>query len=77
MGVYNIQANTQALKPVVSPFTGLGLTQEDRQNHTLSLSEVHLFSPTLINQAPAAASTVSRCSGAVTRRCGIFSRTSV
>ena len=48
--VFNIQENTQATAPVVSPFTGLGLTQNDRSNRTLSISETHLFSPAIINE---------------------------
>ncbi|HYZ84129.1 MAG TPA: TonB-dependent receptor, partial [Bryobacteraceae bacterium] len=50
-GVYNIQENQQATSAVVSPFSGLGLTANDRSNHLLSISETHLFAPTLINEA--------------------------
>jgi hypothetical protein len=49
--VYNTQENTQATAAVVSPFIGLGLTQNERSNHTLSVSETHLFSSNLINEA--------------------------
>jgi hypothetical protein len=48
--VYNGQANTQANAAVVSPFPALGLTLNDRTNHTLSISETHLFTPGLINE---------------------------
>ena len=37
-GVYNVSSQTNASSPVVNPFTGLGLTQNDRRNHTVSLS---------------------------------------
>ncbi len=48
--VYNAQANRQATSPVVNPFIGLGLTQNERTNHTLSLSETHLWGTSLINE---------------------------
>lgn len=50
-GVYNVQAVTSATSMVVSPFVPLGLTQNERKNHTLSISEIHMFTPTLINEA--------------------------
>ncbi len=50
-GVYNVQAVTSATSPVVSPFIPLGLTQNERRNHTLSISEIHMFTPTIINEA--------------------------
>src|SRR5207245_5480946 len=50
-GVYNVSAQVNANSPVVSPFTGLGLTQNDRKNHTVSLSYLHSFKPSLINEA--------------------------
>ena len=37
-GVYNASDQNSATNPVVSPYTGLGLTQVDRLNHTVSLS---------------------------------------
>ncbi len=49
--VYNVQAVTSATSPVVSPFVPLGLTQNERRNDTLSISEIHMFSPTVINEA--------------------------
>src|SRR5437667_3950386 len=49
-GVYNVSAQVNANSPVVSPFTGLGLTQNDRKNHTVSLSYLHSFKPSLINE---------------------------
>ena len=49
-GVYNVQAQIYANSMVVSPFTPLGLTQNDRRNHTLSLTENHTFSSTIVNE---------------------------
>ena len=49
-GVYNVSAQINASSPVVSPFTGLGLTQNDRKNHTVSLSYLHSFKTSLINE---------------------------
>jgi hypothetical protein len=50
-GVYNASAQNSATTPVVSPFTGLGLTQNDRRNNTVSLSYSHSFSDNVINEA--------------------------
>jgi len=49
-GVYNVSAQVNATNPVVSPFTGLGLTQNDRKNHTVSLSYAHELQSTKINE---------------------------
>lgn len=49
--VYNVQAVTQATSPVVSPFIPLGLTRNERRNDTVSISEIHMFAPTIINEA--------------------------
>jgi Carboxypeptidase regulatory-like domain len=49
-GVYNVSSQVNATSPVVNPFTGLGLTQNDRRNHTVSLSYLHSFKPSLINE---------------------------
>ncbi len=49
--VYNGQNQVFASADVATPFTPLGLTQNERSNQTLSLSETHLFSPTIINEA--------------------------
>ena len=49
-GVYNVSAQVNATNPVVSPFTGLGLTQNDRKNHTVSLSFTHAFRDTIVNE---------------------------
>ena len=49
-GVYDISTQTSAFNPVVNPYTGLGLTQLDRTNNTLSLSYTRSFSPTFINE---------------------------
>ena len=49
-GVYNVSSQLAASTPVVNPFTGLGLTQNDRRNHTVSLSYLHSFRPSLINE---------------------------
>jgi len=50
-GVYNVSAQVNATLPVVSPYTGLGLTQNDRKNHTVSLSFTHAFRSTIVNEA--------------------------
>jgi hypothetical protein len=53
-GVYNVSAQNSATAPVIpSPpaaYTGLGLTQNDRRNNTLSLSYSHSFSTAVINE---------------------------
>jgi hypothetical protein len=52
-GVYNTSAQSGALNPVEgasSEYIGLGLTQFDRRNHTISLSYTHAFSTSLINE---------------------------
>jgi len=48
---YNTSAETSATSPVVSPYVGLGLTQNNRQNQTVQLSYTHIFKPTLVNEA--------------------------
>jgi hypothetical protein len=50
-GVYNVSAQVNATTPVVSPYTGLGLTQNDRRNNTVSLSFTHAFRATVANEA--------------------------
>ena len=40
-GVYNVSAQVSATTNVVNPYTGLGLTQNDRKNHTVALSYTH------------------------------------
>jgi len=50
-GVYNSSAQVNANTPVVNPFTGLGLTQNDRRNNTVSLSYTHAFRDTVVNEA--------------------------
>jgi hypothetical protein len=49
-GVYNASAQVNANTPVVSPFTGLGLTQNDRRNNTVALSFTHAFRATIVNE---------------------------
>ncbi|HEX5081601.1 MAG TPA: carboxypeptidase-like regulatory domain-containing protein [Blastocatellia bacterium] len=49
--VYNIQPRNQASAAVAAPYTGLGLTQNEQTNHTLSLSHTHIFADNLINEA--------------------------
>src|ERR1700730_2095511 len=53
-GVYNVSSQNSATAPVIpSPpaaYTGLGLTQNDRRNNTLSLSYSHSFSTAVINE---------------------------
>ena len=43
-GVYHASAQNIAMNPVVGVFTGLGLSQTDRRNNTVSLSYTHVFS---------------------------------
>lgn len=50
-GVYNASAQTDATNAVVSPYTGLGLTRDDRRNNTVSLSYTHTFKDTVVNEA--------------------------
>ena len=50
-GVYHGGSENDALSPVASPITGLGLSQTDRLNNTLSLSYTHLFNQHIINEA--------------------------
>lgn len=50
-GVYHASSENIALTPVVAPFTGLGLSQTDRRNDTVSFSYSHVFSPNLVNEA--------------------------
>jgi hypothetical protein len=49
-GVYHVSAQNTALNPVVPIFTGLGLSQTDRKNHTVSLSYAHVFTPNIVNE---------------------------
>jgi len=49
-GVYNVSSQISAQNPVVNPYTGLGLIQRDRRNNTISLSYIHGFSPSVINE---------------------------
>jgi hypothetical protein len=50
-GVYSASAGVNATAPVVNPFTGLGLTQNDRRNNTVSLSYTQAFRDTVVNEA--------------------------
>jgi Carboxypeptidase regulatory-like domain len=47
---YNTSADTSATSPVVSPYTGLGLTQNNRQNQTVALSYTRIIKQNLINE---------------------------
>lgn len=49
-GVYHVSAQNKAVNPVVGVFTGLGLSQTDRKNQTISLSFAHVFSPNIVNE---------------------------
>jgi Carboxypeptidase regulatory-like domain/TonB dependent receptor len=49
-GVYDASAQTSAQNPVVNPYPGLGLTQVNRRNDTLSLSYTRSISTSLINE---------------------------
>jgi Carboxypeptidase regulatory-like domain len=48
---YNASAETSASSPVQTPYTGLGLTQNNRQNHTVNLSYTRVIRPNLVNEA--------------------------
>lgn len=50
-GVYHGGSENDALNEVAAPLTGLGLSQTDRLNKTLSLSYTHVFGPRLVNEA--------------------------
>ena len=50
-GVYHVSRSTITMNPVVTVFTGLGLSNTDRFNHTVSLSYTHVFSPRIVNEA--------------------------
>jgi hypothetical protein len=48
--VYNASDQNSATNPVVSPYTGLGLTQLDRLNHTVSASYTRIAKANLVNE---------------------------
>jgi len=50
-GVYNEQAFSGGNTAVRSPFTGLGLTQQERRTHTLSGSYVRTIRNNIVNEA--------------------------
>ena len=53
-GVYNVSSQTGGTAPVEgisAEYVGLGVTQQDRRNNTVSLSFTHNFSPNVINEA--------------------------
>jgi len=47
---YNTSEENSATSPVVAPYTGLGLTQNNRQNQTVALSYTRIFKPNLVNE---------------------------
>jgi hypothetical protein len=49
--VYNTHYVDQSNAAVVSPYVGLGLRHDDRNNHTLSLSYTRIIKPNVINEA--------------------------
>ncbi len=49
--VYSGQGQTWTSGLVVAPYVPLGLTQNVRRNDTLSVSETHLFTPQIVNEA--------------------------
>jgi hypothetical protein len=51
--VYNAAGQTTANSLVQAPYTGLGLTQNDRRNDTISVSFTHAFSSRVVNEARA------------------------
>jgi hypothetical protein len=50
-GTYNTSAQTYANALVQTPYTGLGLDQNIRRNHTLSFSYTHIFNTNMVNEA--------------------------
>jgi len=48
--VYNVSAFVGATSPIVPPFTGLGLIQNDRRNNTVSGSYVRIIHDNLVNE---------------------------
>jgi len=50
-GVYHASAQNISVNPVVNIFTGLGLSQTERRNNTVSLSYTHVFSANVVNEA--------------------------
>ena len=48
--VYNASDQTSATNPVVSPYTGLGLTQVDRLNNTVSASYTRIVKANMVNE---------------------------
>ena len=50
-GVYDGSAQTTANTSVQAPYTGLGITQNDGRNQTLSLSYAHVFGNHVVNEA--------------------------
>jgi len=50
-GVYNAQAFVGSTRPVFSPMTGLGLTQRDIRDNTVSLSYLRTIRNNIINEA--------------------------
>jgi len=51
--VYNAAGQTTASSLVQAPYTGLGLTQNDRRNDTISVSFTHAFNSRIVNEARA------------------------
>lgn len=49
-GVYNGQSQNGRTSAVLSPYTGLGLTLNERTNQTLSVAETHLFGSRAVNE---------------------------
>src|SRR5438552_8090586 len=47
---YNTSAQTSATSPVQSPYTGLGLTQNNRRNNTVSASYTRVIRNNLVNE---------------------------
>ena len=49
--VYNAAGQTTANALVQTPYTGLGLTQNDRRNNTVSVSYARTFNNNVVNEA--------------------------
>jgi len=47
---YNAAGQTSASNLVQAPYTGLGLTQNERRNNTVSVSYTRVFSPNVVNE---------------------------
>lgn len=50
-GVFNVQDSNSNPAAVQAPYTGLGISQQDQRNYTLSLSYTKVITPRIVNEA--------------------------